>query len=132
MKSFFRTLFNLAFDIRRASEIRRDPERKSKSVRFGILAIVLAIIAVPFSLLMFPTFNVIASGGGLFTLIIAIILGLLGVALPVVLLLDSLFYMILQLSINRKAMTWIALVVVVGALIAVGVIAYMAVSGAHA
>ena len=126
MKNFFRTLFNISFDVRRAGEIRRDPERKNKSVRFGVLAIILSIIAIPFSLLMFLTANVLASDGGLITLIIEFILGLLGIAIPVILLLDSLFYMILQLSINRKAMTWISLVVVIGAIVAVSIIAFKA------
>ena len=132
MNNFFKTLFNIAFDVRRARELRNDPERKEKSKRFGILAIVMAIIAIPFSLLMFPTANILASDGGIITLLVVFVLGLIGIVIPAVLLLDSLFYMILQLSINKKAISWISLVVVIGAIIAVGVIAYLAFSGMNA
>ncbi len=105
-----RGTFGIILSIVKASEIRNDPERRKNTVRFGVFSVIYAVIAVPLACLMliFPS---LMQGSGALLVIFNIAILLIGAGGSIICLLQSLFNFILQVTINRKPVTWIALAV---------------------
>ncbi len=110
MSKFFKILFRIGTSQEMARQIKSDPVKREKSIRFGILSIILSIFAFACSCLMLLFGSIQDSALLIFLMIIIIALGVAG---PVILLIDSLIYCITQLTINKKWVTWLAVVVLV-------------------
>ena len=93
-----------------ARDIRRgDEERRRKCVRFGVSSIIFAILAVPFAFLAMLSIGWMKGDAALLAIfIIALLAVSIGGAL--IMLFNAILYFILQLTVNRKPVTWIALV----------------------
>lgn len=116
MKDLLRLIFNIINDVIKYREI-RDSDRKTTSNYFGIRAIIVSLLVPLGILLLTVCYQSIQSGGNSLWSVIAAIFGiLLGIALPLVALLRGTVYVILQLRLNRKPISWVALVVYVVAL----------------
>ena len=116
--------------ITKAHEIKANPEKKEKCIYFGIKAIILILIAIagPFTILLAK--NTAASAmkacftgnnwvWGWFVAMLYWIFIVLGPFSAVLLTFDAYFLMILQMTVNRKIVSWIALVVCILGLAAV-------------
>ncbi len=105
--------FNLSYDISNARRIRENPERRGKSIRFAISAIICSILAIPFSALIFLFVNSLKSNN-MILIIFGIILGLcLGVGGTLSLLIQAIKSFFLQLYINKKPITWVSLSILI-------------------
>ena len=107
-------IFDLVNVFSEARQIKRqDEESRRKSVRFGILSIIFSIVAVPLSAGAAFLISLMTGGNSaavlLFIFTIAGILVCAGGA--ILMLLNGLIRLIAQLTINRNAAGWIALVV---------------------
>lgn len=111
-----RFLFDIFDVFSKASEIRRDEERRERSVRFAVSSIVYSVIAVAAVLFGLFLMSVREESGILVIFLIAIAATFFAGGL--VTFIGALLRVIAQFTINRKPMTWIALVVL---LLAVGV-----------
>ncbi|MDE6399119.1 MAG: hypothetical protein K2L51_07345 [Clostridiales bacterium] len=103
-------LFRLLYAAAEAREIRGDAERRQRSKKFGIHSIVNALFAVPFGALtaVFPQWMRNSDTQLLFIFGVAIFI--IGIAGMLILLVNAIAYFLLQLSLNRTAVTWVALV----------------------
>lgn len=120
-----RWLFHLSNDIARAKQIKENPEKRYKSVRFAVSSIICSILALPFSGLIFLFIQSLSSNN--FILIIGgILFGLiLGLSATLILLYQAIKNWILQLYINKKPIVWVALAISVISLIGcVGIVLY--------
>lgn len=105
--------FNLSYDISNARRIRENPERREKSIRFAISAIICSVLAIPFSALIFLFVNSLKSNN-MILIIFGIILGLcLGVGGTLSLLIQAIKSFFLQLYINKKPITWVSLSILI-------------------
>ncbi len=120
-----RWLFHLSNDIARARQIKENPEKQQRSVRFAVLSIICAVLAVPFSGLPFLFVQSLSSNQFIF-IIGGILFGLgLGIGGTLILLYHAIKNWILQLYINKKPIAWVALAIAVISLIGcVGIILY--------
>ena len=102
-------IFNVAA---KASEIRRDEVKRPKSVIFGITSIIYSLLAVAFAIGGAFVFSISTDS------LLAIFLIVIGAVLmvgAVVTLIGALVRVIAQLRINRRAIGWIALIVLIAA-----------------
>ncbi len=119
-----KSIFKFGVNIADARTLHKDTEKKDKVVRYGIISIFNSILTVALvSLLVFGA-NMLFGQGGLGELIIGGILALIGIAGAITSLLNAIFYTILQFIVNKKAMSWIALVVLILAIGASVIIAW--------
>lgn len=101
---FFREIF---FVFTEAASIKADESKRSKSIKFGVSSIVCSIIAVVFAFLFGLLLENLSSD---LVVLLQVVLAF-SIALCVAgLLIASLVRVIAQLIINRKALSWIALV----------------------
>lgn len=120
-----RWLFHLSNDITCAKRIKENPEKQCKSIRFGVASIICSLLALPFSGLIFLFIQSLSSNN--FILIIGgILFGLiLGIGGTIILIFQSIKNWILQLYINKKPITWIALAISIISLIGcIGIVLY--------
>ena len=106
-----------------AHEAKQDPERRPKVVRFGVCAIIYALFTIvcALGLLLFQF-----AGDGLFVTIICVLFGVaIGVIATLVCLITALIYWFCQLSVNKKPMTWISLVIMLACFAAAVIIPLM-------
>lgn len=93
--------------IDRACWLKKDAKRRDKIYRFGVGALIYSALTIPcvLSLLLLQFFGteIIIS---IFCLILAGVIGIMG---TVIFLITALIYWFCQLSVNRKAFTWISL-----------------------
>ena len=110
-------LFGIFFSAREAGEIRKDPERRAKSVRFGVMSLLFSVVSVPVACLMllFPS---LMSGMGAILVVFNVAILLIGAGGCLMFMFNALFYFIVQITINRKLITWLALILFLGALAA--------------
>ena len=106
------TLLNLILDwidiVNKARWAKSDPEKRQKVFRFGICAVIYALMTAVFScgLLLFQFV-----GNGIIVSVLALIFGItIGVFCTLVCLVTALIYWFCQLSVNKKPITWISLV----------------------
>ena len=110
--------WDIADDARRAREL--PPEQQERVVRFGVLAVIYALLtaACACALLLF---KIGFSSGiilGIIILIVAIAIGVFGTLICFI---TTLVYWFCQLSVNKRAGTWITFVLVlIGFAAAVG------------
>ena len=105
---------------RKYKELKKDPERAPKVVRYGVSAIILDVIAIALVVLCLFTFETITSAlltnAGVVVIVTALIwfvaLSVL-IILPVGLIISALISSIYQLKMNKKAIGWIALVLTI-------------------
>lgn len=105
-KTIFRLVSDILDDVFLARELRKD-ERKHKTVRLGVKSIIFSLLMVGFAALFRCYFLVIDNPAGM-------ILGfffmlLLGAAGAILCFVRSLVCWILQLTLNRKFVSWLAL-----------------------
>ena len=116
MKDLLSLIFNIINDGIKYREI-RDSDRRTTSHHFGVRAIIVSLLVPLGVFLLTVCYQSIQNGGNTLWGVIAAIFGiLLGIALPLVALLRGTVYVILQLRLNRKPISWVALVVYVVAL----------------
>lgn len=111
-----RFIFDIFNVFTKASELRRDEEIRSKTVGFAISSIVYSLIAVGAVLIGALSFSIWEASGILMIFVIVITIALF--AGGVVTFIGALLRLIAQFTLNRKPMTWIALVVFILAIIA--------------
>ena len=119
-------IFSQIFSVsNRTREIKQDPERRAKSVYFGVTSIIFMVLSIACAvgavfllslllggnkdailLLLFTVAGVAACMGGTLTFFVS-----------------ALIRVIAQLSINRKAIGWIALALFIAGIVAVVIIA---------
>lgn len=113
-------IVNVFFDFfnvfTKAKQIRQDGERRGKSVRFAISSIVYSLIAVAFVLLGSFLTSVREESGILVIFVLVFIIGLFAGA--IVSFIGALMRVIAQFTLNIKPMTWIALIVLLLAVLA--------------
>lgn len=105
---------------RKYKELKNDPERAPKIVRYGVSAIIMDVIAIALVVLCLFTFETITSAlltnAGVVVIVTALIwftaLSVL-IILPVGLIISALISSIYQLKMNKKAIGWIALVLTI-------------------
>ncbi len=114
MSNFFKFLFRINTSQEKAREIKADPVKREKSIRFGILSIILSIFAFACSCLMLLFGSI--QDSALLILFMIIIIGI-GIGGAAILLIDSLIYCITQFSINRKWMSWLSIIIFILALV---------------
>lgn len=104
-----------------ASRIKQNEEKRAKSVRFGITSILFSIVAVAFSVGGALLLKLLLEGNEdalvLFIFTIAGLAVCFGGTLSA--LVGSLMRVIAQLSINRKAIGWVALALLISAVAAI-------------
>lgn len=105
-----RKIFSIGSRISEAREIKKDPEKRLKSKKFGLMSIVSSILSIGFVALLFFALSQIFGGENLGQIILGIVLAVIGALTAVSSLLNSVGFCILQISINRKAISWIALI----------------------
>lgn len=107
--------FNVAF---RAKAIKQDEERRRKSVGFAVTAILFSITAVALAAGGAFLWSLIDSGNKDALLLLVFTVAGLAVCIigAFVMLLGALLRVIAQLSLNRKAIGWIALAVFLAAI----------------
>lgn len=108
-KMKFGNLFRMIYAFADAREIRKDEERRKSSVKYGIRAIVYAVFAIPFAFLIavFPKW--MSGGDTQLLFIFGIALFAIGIAGVLIFLLNATVFFFLQLSLNKRAVTWVAL-----------------------
>lgn len=108
MRDYMKNFLRFASHVQEAREIRRDYERRKHSKKFGAMSITFSIFAVPFAAL--AALGVIwLQGQGALLYIFVIILIAGAVAGALIMLLNALLYWLLQLAINKQAITWVTL-----------------------
>lgn len=118
MGKFFKLLLGFQTSLDKARQIKCDPVKKDKSVRFAVLSIILALCAVGFAALT-SVFFLWYQSGNIVLIIAGVIVGLgIGLCGAIVLLGNSIKYWAMQCYINKKVMTWISLVVLILAVVA--------------
>jgi len=109
MKDLLSLIFNIINDGIKYREI-RDSDRRTTSHHFGVRAIIVSLLVPLGVFLLTVCYQSIQNGGNTLWGVIAAIFGiLLGIALPLVALLRGTVYVILQLRLNRKPISWVAL-----------------------
>jgi uncharacterized membrane protein YGL010W len=109
MKDLLSLIFNIINDGIKYREI-RDSDRRTTSHHFGVRAIIVSLLVPLGVFLLTVCYQSIQNGGNTLWGVIASIFGiLLGIALPLVALLRGTVYVILQLRLNRKPISWVAL-----------------------
>lgn len=93
-----------------ARDIKKDEERRKRCKRYGIAAILFAIFAIPFALLAGLCLQWLHGEGALLFIFI-IPLMVISLVSIVACIMYGLFYWIVQLYVNKRAITWIALVI---------------------
>lgn len=96
------TIWDILFVFSKAEDIKRDPEKREKSVRFAVECIILSVFMAGF----------LGVGGFLLTTgSLLIIVGIILLVFALSLLIMALVRLIAQFTINRHTMTWVALAV---------------------
>lgn len=103
------TLMDTLFVFSKAERIRKDPEKREKSVRFAVEALIVSVFMA--ILLCAGVILMFRDSVGL--LILGIVLVIIGLSLFVL----ALVRVIAQFTINRHAMTWVALAAFLAAII---------------
>lgn len=109
------SILNLIWDwsriVERARQVKQDPEKRQKVVRFGVCAVIYAILTAlcACALLLFQVGFDSGIVLGVLILILAIGIGGFGTLISFI---TALIYWFCQLSVNRKAGTWITLILV--------------------
>ncbi len=111
-RSFFQFLRSIGSNFDKAKEIKADPEIAGKCKRFGVEAIITAVLG-GLSMLAILAFRL----GSMFSGVSAIlfmgfgfVVGIAGVGGAVICLVNTFIFWGLQVWVNRKAFTWISLV----------------------
>jgi len=101
-------LFRMMRIIQKAREIKNDPERRDKSVRYGVSSIISAVLTPVFGLIFFavPWFF---EGEGMLYLVLGIAVAAIGAGGILISFVQAVFYMALQFYVKRKPIAWIAL-----------------------
>lgn len=97
------TLMDVLFVFSKAADIKKNPEKREKSVRFAVEAIIISVFMAAFVCV--GGILMASDSAGLF--IVGILLAICGLSLFVL----ALVRLIAQFTINRHAMTWVALAV---------------------
>lgn len=109
-------LFDISLLFDKARDIRNEPTLRARSAYFGIESIVYSILTAAFFVVGVLLINLAIESG---SIVLLILCGLFGVAFAISSL-ATLFHAVLrfalQLSINRRPITWIALAFIVLAL----------------
>ena len=114
LEGIFNFLFRVSKMRDKAKRIKEDEEKREKSIYFGVVSISYSIVSVGMCALggwLFTTF--MDTGLVLFTIMAGIIFMIGGLALFI----WSLVGWILQLSINRRFIGWIAILVFIASLV---------------
>lgn len=114
---FFNFIFNLSILSARAKNIKNDPEARAKSAQFGVSSIIYSVISAVFFVLGAFLINLVLQND---SIVILVLCGLFGAACmlgSLVTLFHAVFRFALQVSINRSPVTWVALAVLIAALI---------------
>lgn len=102
------TLMDVLFVFSKAENIRKDPEKREKSVRFAVECIIVSVFMAV----------CLAAGGYLLTTdSLLIIVGILLLVFAASMFILALVRLIAQFTINRHAMTWVALAVFLAAIL---------------
>lgn len=119
----FRFITSLFDPFVTASRIKQDPDLRQRSVRLGVMSIVYSLLAAAFAVGgLFVCKFAMDGGGGLLFIFVLII----GIALMIAALMTyvgGLLRLIAQFSVNRRAVGWIALVVLLAVIIAAVIVA---------
>lgn len=115
-------IFTIGENIADARAIKKDPEKRPKCKKFGAKSIVYSIFAVGFIALFILGINWISSGN-VGNIVIGFIFAIIGAICTLSCLINSIGHCILQISVNRKAISWIALLILLIGLAAAAIIA---------
>lgn len=108
------TIFNLFWDwsriIDRANRVKSDPDKRQRTFRFGVFAVVYALLALAciFALLLFRLLPV----GFFLNVLITAFAVAIGGAGTLICAITALIFWFCQLSLNRRPITWISLALV--------------------
>lgn len=120
-------LFRLLYAAADAREIRGDEQRRQTSKKYGVFSIVHALFALPLAALMAVFPHWMSDGDTRLLFIFGLMLFLIGIAGMLIMLVNAFVYFILQLSINRTAVTWVALAFLVLSVAGCALIAFWAI-----
>lgn len=104
-----RKIFSIGSRIADARDIKKDPEKRLKSKKYGAMSILSSILSIGFVALLSFALGWIFGGENLGRIIIGFVLAVIGALTAISSLFNSIGFCILQISINRKAISWIAL-----------------------
>ena len=121
---FFEFLFNIGILFSRAKSIKNDPEARAKSAQFGVTSIIYSVIAAVFFALGVFLISLVLKNDSVIILILCGLFGAASVLGSLLTLLHGVIRFALQASINKTAITWVALVVLI---IAMGAMATAAI-----
>lgn len=124
MKNSYYTFWNIigqwAMIIDRAHQMKQNPEKRQRVIRFGIWAMSFGILTLvcACALLLFQFL-----GTGIFITIVSFIVAFgIGVIGTLISFITAFIYWFCQLSLNRRAFTWISLAVMLGLFLAAALI----------
>lgn len=110
-----------------AQSAKRDPVQRVKSKRFGITSIIFSVLAVPFAALVYFSLSWL-QGDGILLLIFLIALLAIGIVGMLLCVINAVGEWILQIYVNRRAVTRISLVFLLAGL---GGCAYFVLAALH-
>lgn len=117
-----RSIVSISNSINKAKKIKNDPEKQPKSKRFGILSIICSLFAVALSSLVY-LFPMWLSSNNIVLIVVGVVVGIgIGAIGAVTLLFHSIINLWLQFYINKKAISWVSLAILILAIIAIVVI----------
>lgn len=116
MHHLLTVLFRFIDSASDARRIKKDPELKRKCKKFGVQSILFSIFAIPFALLILVSVAWL-QGDGMLLLIFIIALPIIGAIGMLLMLVDAIAYFILQICVNRRLISWLALVFLVASVV---------------
>lgn len=113
MKSLLDALLRMGLVISDARDLKKDEQLRKRCKRYGITAVILAAVTIPFALLAGLCLQWL-HGEAAILFIFIIVLLVASFAAVLMFMLYALFYWIIQLYVNRGVTTWITFVLMLG------------------
>lgn len=120
MNNFFKALFRFGLSRQRAIQIKNNPEKAPKSIRFGVMSIIWSVTAILMSCFAL-LFGLKDSNQAAYIIMFIIIISFafLGTFICIT---QALTHMSFQFSINKNWCSWTSMVIAIVSIVACGVI----------